>query len=95
MGEPQTHTQTTLNVEVPAYKYAAPKNILSVILLNLLLIILGMITQILYISEAKLLTIYIISKTCFVESTTLSIAEDQGIGFCICRFLDWEGHSIF
>ena len=29
MGEPQTHThthaETTLNVEVPAYKYAAPK----------------------------------------------------------------------
>ena len=56
MGEPQTDRQTTLNVEVPAYKYAALKNILSVILLNLLLIILEMVTQILFISEAKVFT---------------------------------------
>ena len=56
MGEPQTDRQTTLNVEVPAYKYAAPKNILSVILLNLLLILLEMVTQILFISEAKVFT---------------------------------------
>ena len=40
--------------------------------------------------------LHICSNTCFVDYTTLSIAEDQGTGFCTCIFLlDWEGHSVF
>ena len=39
MGDGQTEPHTTLNVEVPAYKYAAPKNPIHIIVVVLIVVV--------------------------------------------------------